>query len=412
MGGLTDIRWQTVGPASITTDRAESSILHDALAANAEFEQFLREAMKAQEPILLVVNDGHRATKTRDALVALAKRVGREPKAPRFGALVATGTHRFETEERNRFERETFAGCGLHIADTAWHDASDPDNLRDIGGVYMHRRLTQSRFLLPIGSVEPHYFAGLTGPHKTVTIGCMAYADIERNHAGALDAASSILRLNGNPVFDNIARVLDTLRSHGKDICAIAQVIRGNVLCAAEVGDPLDALDRLLPTVRQIYVRQVPDPVDLLHLKVPPPLDRNLYQADKAVKNNHQAVRDGGGILLEADCTDGIGPDAFMNLLRRADTYAAATRIVANEGYRLGDHKAVMLRRLTDPAQRGVCVALVSNNVTDQEAKTAGMKAFRDARSAVEWLTTVVDPPPKRGLIVEDAGVVTVVTGR
>ena len=141
------------------------------------------------------------------------------------------------------------------------------------------------------------------------------------------------LRLLVNPVFDHIVTVLRGLEEAGKVICASGQVIRGDVVADAAVGAPLDTLEALLPTVRRLHVRCIPRAVDVLRLKVPLPLCRNLYQADKALKNNHPAVRDGGGIVLEADCPEGIGPDAFLSLLRRTTDRATALRIVEEEGY-------------------------------------------------------------------------------
>jgi nickel-dependent lactate racemase len=272
----------------------------------------------------------------------------------------------------------------------------------------MHPWLGAGRFLLPIGSVEPHYFAGFTGAHKTVTVGCMSRAAIERNHAHAMSPDSDIAVLQGNPVYDDIVQILHNLRSAGKSILAINELVRGDALMTAAVGDPLGTLASLAPAVRQVYLRIIERPVDLLRLRVPLPLGRNLYQADKALKNNHRAVRDGGGILLEADCPDGLGPDAFMNLLRAAPTYADAVQAVSTRGYHLGDHKAVKLRHLTDPACRGVHVALVSRHVSPQDAESAGAQVFPGAAPALKWLSAVVSHPLSRGLVVEDAGCVSV----
>jgi len=405
------VTWERIEPAPPSgRPRPPADLLRDALRACPELEIFLDSAAAVGEPVLLLVNDAHRSTQTRAALLALAGFVSRSHRAARFRVLIATGVHRFSTAERREFEAATFADTGLKLEDVAWHDADAAGTLLDPVGARVNAALAESRYLLPIGSIEPHYFAGVSGAHKTATIGCVSRADIEANHRGALEPDSGVLHLRGNPVFDGIAALFRGLQAAGKRICGINQVVRGGQVVDAAVGDLLETLDRLLPVVRRLYVRTVARPVDLLHLRVPMPLGRNLYQADKALKNNHNAVRDGGGILLEAQCAEGIGPDAFMELLRRAPDYATARRIVEHDGYRLGDHKAVKLRHLTDPAQRGVRIALVSRDIAAHDAQAAGMRVFTGVESAMRWLAAEVPGALERGLVVEDAGFMTVST--
>jgi nickel-dependent lactate racemase len=401
-----NIEWETVEPAPIPMEVVSEDILRDALSASDAIACLLDEAAFTDEVVLLLVNDGHRATRTDAALTALAEVAHGLIASPRFRAIIATGTHRFSAKERAEFEAQTFDECGIKIEEVAWHDVTEDSSLTEIAGVGMHRWVAESRFLLPIGSVEPHYFAGVTGPHKTLTIGCMSREDIERNHAHAMNPAAAPLCLEGNPVHEDVVRILRELQSAGKVICAVAQALRGDAIVAAAAGAPLQTIDVLLPTVRQLYVREVPCPADILRLRVPLPLGRNLYQSDKALKNNHLAVRDRGGIVLEADCFEGIGPDAFLSLLRRAPDWASAKRVVEEEGYHLSDHKAVRLRQLTDPVCRGVHIALVSSHIRTADAESAGMKLFPEVEPALRWLTSVMDGPIERGLIIEDAGVV------
>ena len=101
------------------------------------------------------------------------------------------------------------------------------------------------------------------------------------------------------------------------------------------------------------------------------PLDRDLYQADKGLKNTEFVIRDGGIILLDASCKSGVvrisslylahthttcpSPNArcsartqgishFVELMREVKTYDEALALVEARGYNLGDHKGVKLR--------------------------------------------------------------------
>jgi len=404
MGDLSDLTWQRIAPTSPGGVVSPKEMWRNCATSGGTLCEFLQAAAIERETVQILINDSHRSTQTVPALRALASLVMRMSAAPRFDALIATGTHQFSKAQRHEFEWDTFSSCALLIDAVHWHDAREDAELVELADVRFNRHVAQSKYLLPIGSVEPHYFAGLTGPHKTVTIGCMSRNDIERNHAQAMHPDSGPLRLAGNPVHEGVVEIVDGLKSAGKRICSIAEVVCGDRLLALATGDPVDVLHTLLPVVREVYVRTITRPVDVLHLKVPMPLGRNLYQADKALKNNHGAVRDGGGIILEADCPEGVGPDAFLDLLREAGDYATALRVVRDRGYRLGDHKAVKLRHLTDPRQRGVHVALVSPQLAEFGDMVAGLYTFADAREALAWLGEVMAPPTAQGLVIEDAG--------
>lgn len=397
------IRPQVPGPTAPAAQTLRAALTE----SSAAFREFLEQAGSADQPVLLLVNDSHRSTQTRATLEVLAEFVSACTSRPRFRAVVAAGTHRFSPSERADFERRTFDGCGLAVESVFWHDDCKASVLRPVGDYRFHRAVAECRCLLPIGSVEPHYFAGLTGAHKTCTIGVAGRAEIERNHRGALHPASDVLALAGNPVHEGIVAMARALETAGKRILAMNQVVCESALVAAAAGGVFETLMRLLPVVRGVYCRVVPRVADVLHLRVPMPLGRSLYQADKALKNNHLAVRDGGGIILEAECPEGIGPDSFMRLLRRASDFAGAVRIVEQEGYRLGDHKAIKLRWLTDPACRGVRVALVTRHVPDSAARVAGMRSFEAIEPAMAWIREQCGAL-QTGYLIEDAGMMCV----
>ena len=399
-----NMNWRSIQPRAADDTGESAGILNSALASSTALRSFLVEAAREKSELLLIVNDPYRATQTKPALQALAAYLRTLRLDLRFSVLVGTGTHAVDPARRAQFEARTFSDCGLTLGSIAWHESTASSEMLEIGGVRMNQAVARARHLLAVGSVEPHYFAGVTGAHKTLTIGCMAKADIEANHVHALSPDSRILRTIGNPVFDGVAKVLKGMAAADKQMCVINEVICNDVVAAAAAGDPLATLEELMPAMRRCFVYDIEKPVDILHLRVPPPLNQNLYQAEKALKNNGGAVRNGGGILLEASCEEGLGPRRFIDLLRTAPTYALSREFVSRRGYRLGDHKAVKLRHLTDSSCQGVFVAIATDRLRPDDLAGTGLVVLEDVAAAMDWLMHIVEPTPREGLVIDDAG--------
>ena len=242
--------------------------------------------------------------------------------------------------------------------------------------------------------MEPHYFAGVTGAHKTLTVGVMSHDAITRNHAGAMQEAASGLRLDGNPVHEGIVEVLRAIEQAGARMLVVNQLVVGGRVSAVTAGHPLEALEAGLPAVRAAFSRRIDSQVDVLIARVEAPLDRDVYQADKGIKNTEVAVRDGGVLVVEAECPHGVGIDHFVETLRAAATHGAALQLVGERGYRLGDHKAVRLRALTD--RRRVRCGLVSPNVDPELGPVLGMNVMASREQAASWVREQVAEPAGR----------------
>ena len=317
-------------------------------------------------PVTAIINDPQRDTDSRGVLAEIVRQIRPHP----IRILIACGSHSFSDPAKKQFAAEL---GGLVTPDQiAWHDCR-AETLVSIGGSWRgHPWLTESPRLIAIGSVEPHYFAGFTGAHKTATIGVASFADIQTNHTGAMSSESRPCMLDGNPIYQGVCKMIDGLES----ICPVGAVnllqVAGRPMAVAG-GDPLEALSSLTSLARHAFVAQISKPADALVLEVKGALARSFYQADKGIKNSEWAVKPGGVIILKAPCPEGIGQDHFVELLKQASTHSDALALVNKRGYRLGDHKAVRLRYLTDPACRGVRVSLVSDGIEDAQAATLGM---------------------------------------
>ena len=353
----------------------------------------VRELLSYHVPELVIINDPQRNTASLLAVEAIRHNFDWD--ATRL--LVATGSHRFSTEIRLAFEAPLHR---LGFNTIGWHDAQAPD-LVDIGGWRAHPWLAAARTILAIGSVEPHYFAGYTGAHKTMTIGCASYADIERNHAGAMDPACHPCCLETSPVHQGVLAMLRALES-GRRLVAINLFQIGDKILAAAGGTLLATLDELTPLVKQTYLHEIEQPADVVIARVKSPLGDSVYQADKGIKNNEAAVRNGGVLILEAACPQGVGQDAFFQQLKQAPDYRSARALVETRGYRLGDHKAVRLRYLTDPACRSVRLFIVSPGMSAAEAQILGATKADSADDALQ--RAKVNEGNARIFEVEDAG--------
>lgn len=269
---------------------------------------------------LVVVNDGYRNTPTPLILQWLDRL---DPEfLDRASFLIATGTHDAPTEEHyhrifgpfhDRVQRRT-----------SYHDCQDRNSMVRFtddplgGAVLVNRAVLGDRPVLIIGSVEPHYFAGYTGGRKSIFPGLVDLATTERNHNLASSMSAAPLKLAGNPVAEHLQRLTDQIDSERFfSIQAVldAEHRLGGVFC----GRLADSFDRAVFLADQIYAHHVSRTYDLVLAELRPPLDKNLYQLQKAVENCQAAVADGGVLAVVSACEEGIGSPHFYGLAERWD---------------------------------------------------------------------------------------------
>lgn len=348
----------------------------------------IRRAMRRAERPQILVNDSARVPLQELAAVLgdLWEHARERP------ILVATGTHR---EDLARM-RDRLGGlpCELHQADDeAAHETVGKGPWR------LDRRVLEADLVVAFGSVEPHYFAGWAGAHKTATIGVASRETIARNHEHALSSDSRPLALEGNPIFDDLRQLLVELERRRR-LLAVNHVLDGaGRPLAVGVGTWRGALQRVLAAAERRFVAPCPEPVQVLVARPEGPLGESLYQADKAIKNHELAVASGGDIIVWSEALSQAGSDRFLTLLRAAPDHAAALAEVARAGYVLGDHKAVRLRALQ---ARGVRIHVAAPSLDPEALAGTGIAHHPSLEAAL----AEVQAPEGRALLVDDAGVV------
>lgn len=294
--------------------------------------------------VLVIVNDPTRPTPTARVLDFLEP----ELEGLEVSFIVATGAHRAPTPEEyvEIFSERHYARCRDRIF---VHDARKSEEMVYLGtsknGTEMrvNRRGVEADRIIIISSVEPHYFAGYTGGRKSFLPGIAAFDTIEQNHKLALRREASALRLEGNPVHEDMIDALSTVK---KEIFAINTVLdRDHRIYAAAAGDIYGSLEPAVARANEVFVAEIPRKADIVISVVKFPSDIDLYQAQKGIDNAKYALKEGGILLLVAKCRMGIGDESFARLLGSASSPADALRRI-EEGFVLGYHKAAKMAEI------------------------------------------------------------------
>ncbi len=310
------------------------------------FVSFVRESNK----LLVLVNDATRPTPTSKVLKELYPLLKDHPDV-KF--LIATGAHRGPTEDELRYIFGEFLDefqSKIHV-----HDARKDEDMVYLGKssngteMYLNRLVTETKNILVIGSVEPHYFAGYTGGRKSFLPGVAAYRTIEMNHMHALSDKAAPLALEGNPVAEDMEDAMKVLKDlHVFSIQTVLTADHG--LYAMVAGDLKLSFELAVEKANEVFCTPCSRRGNIVLTVAPYPMDIDLYQSQKALENGKLALENGGTIILVSKCRDGIGDDTFLKLLCCAQTSEDVMKKIA-EGYKLGYHKAAKMVQIGMHAQ-------------------------------------------------------------
>jgi nickel-dependent lactate racemase len=385
-------------PNEFTAAGSEAEILAQALSRpfgkEGQKAQSLPEFLKGGAKILVIINDATRPTPTKAMLKALMPVFsGCGLTHDKITLIVAAGAHRAPNEnEYMQILGEFYEKLRPHCV---YHDARNAETMVSLGTtrngtpIEVNKRIFDADRIIATGSVEPHYFAGFTGGRKAFLPGIASYKTIEANHKQALSPKAHSLALEGNPVHEDM---MDALQFIKAPVFAFMTVLdKEQRAAAAASGGLLESFYAAVETARKIFCVAVPANADIVVSIAKFPMDIDLYQSQKAIDNGSIVLKDGGTLILVSSCRDGIGDEAYANLLAQAKSPAdALVRIRA--GYKLGYHKAAKMAELSARAQ------IVA--VTELPAQRLKSMFIESAPSPQQALDDALEAARKRGITV------------
>ena len=325
----------------------------------------LREIARGKKSAVIVVNDITRPTATYRLLPPLLE----ELREAGIGDnqvffLVATGTHRDNTREElegmlGKEIMERFRVLNHHCQDESI--MVDLGKTRDGIPVVINRLFWEAEVKILTATIAPHQAAGFSGGRKSLLPGLASITTLKQHHSYSCRPDKPAMGwVEGNMFHENALEaakmagtdfILNTVQNHRKEI---TDVVAGDVETAWLEGVKIS---------RQIFEVKVPHLVEIV-ITTPGgyPKDIDLYQSQKSMAAAEMVVKEGGTVILPAECKDGVGARGFYEWMSAASCPQDVIDRFIREGYFIGSSKAWLYSRCLKWAE----VILVTKGIDDQ----------------------------------------------
>jgi len=252
--------------------------------------------------------------------------------------------------------------------------------------VEIFRPVVEADLRVCLGNLELHYFAGYSGGAKAILPGCASRAAVTNNHAMMVRPEAATGRVEGNPVRADLEEGVALL---GADFILNVVVDAQHHIVDAVAGDVITAHRRGCELVARRAIVPIDGPADLVLVSAGGfPKDLNLYQAQKALDNAAYAVRDGGILILVAECAEGLGNQTFESWMTGMSSPDEILDRIQQE-FVLGGHKAAAVASVLKRATVYMVSALPADLV-----RRCGLVPFANLDTALTSALERLGPEP------------------
>jgi nickel-dependent lactate racemase len=377
---LPGARTTVVEPAYLPAAADEGAVLREALRRPVAGPP-LRELARPGQTVAISICDGTRA-QPRDRMIPA---VLDELDVPdeNVTILVATGTHRGNTEEEIR----AMLGPVADRVRVVNHDARDRDSLVFLGEhgrgvpVWLNRRWVEADVRITTGFVEPHFFAGFSGGPKLVAPGLAGLDTVLVLHDAKRigDPRATWGVLEDNPVHADIRAAAAAAPPH----FAFDVILnREQRVVAAFAGELAPMHAAACEAAQRLAMQPVKAPFDIVVTSNSGyPLDQSLYQAVKGMSAAAKVVKPGGLIVCAAECRDGFpGHGSYRELLHSQDTPRELLRAIEQSDTVTPDQWQVQIQANIQEHAR---VVMHTAHLTDDELRAVHLEQTRDIAATV-----------------------------
>lgn len=269
----------------------------------------LEDAVQPGDRVVLLVSDATRDDPRAAMLHALLARM---PGDIALTLGVANGTHGPSDLDRLGIPPSIWARADRVVN----HDAHDDRDMVTIGTtargtpVRVHACLVEADWIIATGRIKPHYFAGYGAGCKTIFPGMGGNREIRINHELKRAPGARAGVVEGNPCREDLEEAVALLPARRFLLNVVLDDHGG--AHAAVAGDIREAFRAGAHACARLY--RVPAPrASVVIVSDELPVTGSLYQASKLVAAAAALLRDGGTMIVAAECPEGIGPLDTVN---------------------------------------------------------------------------------------------------
>jgi len=254
--------------------------------------------------------------------------------------LIATGTHRPNLgAELDQLVGEDIAAAYKVVN----HHCKRGDEQVYLGvspegvPVYLDRDYCEAELRITIGLIEPHFMAGYSGGRKLIMPGIAAFETIQNWHCprfleSPLAAAGVV---DKNPVHSESVAIA---KMCSPDIILDVTLDENNCITGIFAGDLEQAWLEGVRFAAEHNSALISRRADIVVTSCAgSPLDATFYQAVKGMVGAIPAVKQGGTIIIAAECEEGLGSPDFASLLLDTDDLDAFVRHISQPGIFLSE---------------------------------------------------------------------------
>lgn len=272
------------------------------------------------------------------------------------------------------------------------HRSTAPTRFAELGRtsrgtpVRIRADLLEAGLIVTMGAISHHYFAGFGGGRKLLFPGLGEKEAIYCNHRLFLDIEQRILalgcrpgQLDANPLAEDLAEI-DRMLPPYLSIHGLLDS-RGEV-AAYRFGTSYDDFLTACREHDTLYRAASRKQYDLVVASAGGyPKDINIIQVHKAIDNSAAFVRDGGTLIVLAECADGIGSSTFLPYFEMSGWTIAFDHLVGEYSGNGGTALAMMAKTgririaLVTALDEHLCRKIGTTRISVEEASRRAIDA-------------------------------------